>query len=54
MAQWHWFCPCHGQVDRHIDVHRRGGKPQGRCRLCGAIATWAESPPSPPASTHGH
>jgi hypothetical protein len=46
MAQWHWYCARHGQVDRHVQVRRRKGHTQGRCRLCGAIAAWTEAPSS--------
>jgi hypothetical protein len=45
MAQWHWYCPGHGQVDRHVQVRRGKGHSQGRCRLCGATATWSQAPP---------
>jgi hypothetical protein len=46
MGAWHWYCPRHGAIDR-VDVTRRGGTTIGRCRRCGAVATWAKESSAP-------
>jgi hypothetical protein len=43
MAEWHWYCDQHGQIDRTVQVRQHGARTEGRCR-CGAAACWAEHP----------
>ena len=44
MGQWHWYCDTHGQIDRTVQVRRRCGATEGRCRICGRRARWDEEP----------
>jgi hypothetical protein len=42
MAEWHWYCDTHGQIDRSVEIRQRAGKSAGRCGHCGGKAVWAE------------
>jgi hypothetical protein len=42
MAEWHWYCDQHGQIDRTVQVRQQGTRAEGRCRTCGAKAISTE------------
>ena len=49
MAEWHWYCDQHGQIDRTVQVGQHGARTEGRCR-CGAPGRWADHPSFPERS----